>query len=68
MDVGCQRCLQRAGLRGAVCLSMWVSIDASLAVALLCYAALTVPALLLLRTGTPPLAVEPLANAQTPTE
>jgi hypothetical protein len=36
---------------GAVCLSMWVGINASLTLAVLCYAALTVPAMLLLRAG-----------------
>jgi spermidine synthase len=34
-----------------VCLSMWAGIDASLAVAALCYLVLTVPALILFRAG-----------------
>jgi len=35
-----------------VCLSMWAGIDASLAVAALCYVTLTVPALILFRAGS----------------
>jgi hypothetical protein len=35
-----------------VCLSMWAGIDASLAVAALCYVTLTIPALILFRAGS----------------